>query len=52
MTVGSVWIPLAAALTVATHADNEVALRLLEQVPLETRYVLSDTHDNAPELRC
>lgn len=52
VTVGSVWIPLGAELTVANHADNEVAPRLLEQVPLETRYVLGDTHYNDPELRC
>jgi len=51
ITVGSVWIPLAAELTVANHADNEVAPRLLAQTPLETRYVLGDTHYNAPELR-
>lgn len=51
VTVGSVWIPLAAELTVANHADNEVAPRLLEQVPAEVRYVLGDTHYNAPELR-
>jgi hypothetical protein len=52
VTVGALWIPLAAELTVANHADPEVAPRLLEQVPLETRYVLGDTHYNAPELRC
>lgn len=51
ITVGAVWIPLAAELTVANHADQEVAPRLLEQVPLQTRYVLGDTHYNAPELR-
>lgn len=37
VTVGAVWIPLAAELTVANPADKEVAPRLLEQVPLETR---------------
>jgi hypothetical protein len=52
ITVGSVWIPLAAELTVANHPDQEVAPRLLAQVPLETRYVLGDTHYNDPELRC
>jgi hypothetical protein len=52
VTVGAVWIPLAAELTVANHADNEVAPRLLEQVPLETRYAVGDTHSNDPELRC
>jgi hypothetical protein len=51
ITVGSVWIPLAAELTVANHADQEVAPRLLEQVPLETRYVLGDTHYNDGDLQ-
>jgi Transposase DDE domain len=51
VTVGAVWIPLAAGLTVANHADNEVAPRLLEQVPAEVRYVLGDPHYNDPELR-
>jgi hypothetical protein len=51
ITVGSVWIPLAAELTVANHADQEVAPRLLEQVPLETRYVLGDTHYSDGDLR-
>ena len=51
ITVGSVWIPLAAELTVANRADKEVAPRLLEQAPLETHYVLGDTHYNDPELR-
>jgi Transposase DDE domain len=51
ITVGSVWIPLAAELSVANHADNEVAPRLVEHMPLETRYVLGDTYYNDPELR-
>lgn len=51
MTVGAVWIPLAAELTVANRADNEVAPLLLEQLPGEVRYVLGDTHYNDPELR-
>jgi hypothetical protein len=51
VTVGAVWIPLAAELTVAKRADNEVAPLLLAQLPGEVRYVLGDTHDNAPELR-
>lgn len=48
---GSVWIPLAAKLTTASRADSEIAPRLLEQLPVEVRYVLGDTHDNTPELR-
>jgi hypothetical protein len=51
VTVGAVWIPLAAELTVANRADNEVAPLLLEQLPGEVRYVLGDTHYNDPELR-
>ena len=51
VTVGSGGSPLAAELTVAHHADNEVAPRLLEQVPAEGRDVLGDTHYNDPELR-
>ena len=49
--VGWVWIPLAAELTVANTADNEVAPKLLEQLPAEVRYILGDTHYNAPDLR-
>lgn len=49
--VASIWIPLAAELTPANAADNIVAPRLLEQLPLDARYVLGDTHYNDPELR-
>ena len=49
--VGNVWMPLAAEFTVASDADNLLALPLLEQVPLDVRYVLGDTHYNTPELR-
>lgn len=51
VTVSTVWIPLAAELTVANRGDNEVAPLLLEQLPEEVRYVLGDTHYNDPELR-
>lgn len=51
VTVGALWIPLAAALTVANRGDNEEAPLLLEQLPEEVRYVLGDTHYNTPELR-
>ena len=51
VTVGTVWIPLAAELTVANRGDNEVAPLLLEQLPWEARYVLGDTHYNDPTLR-
>jgi hypothetical protein len=51
VTVGSVWIPLAAELTVANQGDNKVAPLLVEQLPGEVRYVLGDTHYNDPDLR-
>jgi hypothetical protein len=35
VSVGAVWIPLAAELTVANRGDNEVAPQLLEQLPGE-----------------
>ena len=50
-TVGGVWIPLAAYLTPANISDNRVALSLVEQLPEEARFVLGDTHYNAPEVR-
>ncbi len=49
--VASVWIPLAAELTPANTADNEVAPSLIRQLPFEVRYVLGDTHYNDPKLR-
>jgi Transposase DDE domain len=51
VTVGAVWIPVAAELTVANRGDNEVAPWLLRQLPGEVRYVLGDTQYNDPELR-
>jgi Transposase DDE domain len=51
VTVGSVWIPVAAELTVANRGDNEVAPLLLVQLPVEVRYVLGDTQYNDPDLR-
>lgn len=50
-TVGGVWIPLSARLTPANVSDNRVALSLVEQLPEEARFVLGDTHYNAPEVR-
>lgn len=50
-TVASVWIPLAAQLTAANEADNEIAPALIEQLPLEVRFLLGDTHYNTPEIR-
>ena len=51
VSVGSVWIPLAAELTPANVADNTVAPRLLEPLPAEVCYVLGDTLYNDPEVR-
>jgi hypothetical protein len=51
VSVGSLWIPLAAEFTIASEADNLIAPKLLEQLPPEVRYVLGDTHYNTPELR-
>lgn len=49
--VASVWIPLAAELTVANTDDAAVAPDLLAQLPAEVRYILGDTHYNTPDLR-
>jgi DDE family transposase len=48
--VGAVWIPIAAALTAANTADNEVAPSLIRELPSETRFVLGDIHYNAPNV--
>lgn len=50
-TVAAVWIPLAAELTPANEADNEVAPQLLRQLPTEVRFVLGDRHYNAPNVQ-
>ena len=50
-TVARVWIPLAAELTPANAADNELAPTLLADLPAEVRFVLGDRHYNAPHVR-
>lgn len=50
-TCGEVWIPLAASLTPAHEADNQNAPDLLAQRPACVRFVLGDTHYNAPQVR-
>ena len=45
------WIPLCARLTPANVADNRIAEPLIEELPEEARFVLGDTHYNAPEVR-
>lgn len=49
--VAAVWIPLAAELTPANAADNEVAPALVREAPAEARYLLGDIHYNAPNVR-
>jgi hypothetical protein len=51
VTVSSVWLPLAAALTPANAADNEQAPRLLAALAPEHIFVLGDTAYNDPEIR-
>ncbi len=50
-TVGDVWIPLAARLTPANVHDGKLARTLIEELPEQARFVLGDTHYNAPEVR-
>jgi hypothetical protein len=50
-TVAGVWLPLAAELTPANVADNEVAPLLLAALPAEVRFVLGDHQYNAPNVR-
>ena len=50
-TVASVWIPLAAELTPANVADNEMAEVLIPEPPLDTRFLLGDVHYNAPNVQ-
>ncbi len=48
VTVAAVWLPLAAALTPANAADNEVAPRLLPALPAGLRVLLGDpSYDDA-----
>jgi hypothetical protein len=51
VTLGRVWIPLAAEFTPAHAPDNVIAPRLLRELPLAIRYVLGDQPYNTPELR-
>jgi hypothetical protein len=50
-TVAAVWIPLAAYLTPANEADNEIAPALIQELPTSLRYLLGDIHYNAPNVR-
>ena len=50
VTVAAVWIPLAAVLTPANAADNEVAPQLLPELPPLPRFLLGDTSYADPAL--
>jgi Transposase DDE domain len=50
-TVSALWIPLAARLTVANVADNEMAPALIGELPAAVRYILGDTLYNEPAVR-
>ncbi len=50
-TVAAVWLPLAAELTPANVADNELAFDLLDALGGELRFLLGDSAYNDPELR-
>jgi hypothetical protein len=51
VTVAAVGIPLAAEVTPANGADNEVAPRLLPELPPALRFLLGDTSYDDPALR-
>jgi hypothetical protein len=51
VSIGSLWIPVAAEFTRANVSDREVAPWLLVQLPAEVRSVLGDQHDTTPDLR-
>jgi hypothetical protein len=51
VTVATVWLPLAAELTPANAADNEVAPRLLPALPPPLRFLLGDTSYDDAALR-
>src|SRR3954468_5646201 len=54
ITVAGFWLPLAADLTPANAADNEVAPRLLPELPPSLRFLLGDTSydDGALQAQC
>jgi hypothetical protein len=51
VTVGAVWLPLAATLTPANRADNEEAPTLLDALRQEEVFILGDKTYNDPDLR-
>lgn len=51
VSVGPVWIPLAADVTPANAADNETAFDVVADLTTTLRYLLGDMSYNDPELR-
>jgi hypothetical protein len=49
-TVADLWIPLAAELTPANPADNQLAAALLAQLPADARFVLGDMSYQDPDI--
>jgi hypothetical protein len=49
-TIATIWIPLAAELTPANVHDSTRAAHLIEQLPLDTRFVMGDSHFYTLEL--
>ncbi len=50
-TVATVWLPLAAELTPANTADNELAVELIKTLEGKIRFLLGDTAYTDPDLR-
>ena len=50
LTVSALWIPWAAKLTLANEYDGNHAIALLEEMPLDTRFVLGDNHYKTPTI--
>jgi hypothetical protein len=49
-TVGSVWIPVCACLTVANVHDGAMGQEMVSQLPSQTRFVLGDQHYRTEEM--
>ena len=50
-TIGSVWIPLAACLTVANSSDSEKAIELVQELSDDVLYCLGDKHYRGEDFR-
>jgi len=49
-TIGSLWLPLAACLTVANTNDSEKAIELVQELSNDVRYCLGDKHYRGADL--